>query len=185
MQTYHKRILLAIGGIIIVGIVGAALAALGFGSRSGVLGKPGSAVAYHFEPGKGLYLLSFSGELQSDYRGDVKVELAGSPAMDYRLVNLAPLRYFAQSQGKGLREQTLIGLQPGDKLALLVVMTPQLVKAEGFEVPIASCCVPPETLSSGSGEQPQPLTLSFLRSDNGQPLLRVPVQFAAPNVAGG
>jgi hypothetical protein len=177
MQGYHKRVLLTLGVIVALGIIGAALAALGFSSSTGSLGGSGSATPYRFTPGKGLYLLSFTGELAGNYRGDVKVELAGIPAMDYRLVNLAPLRFFAQSQGQELRDQTLVGLKPGDKVALLVLATPQLVKAKSFEVPIASCCVPPETLSSGSEDMPQPLMLSLLQADSGQPLLQIPVTF--------
>jgi len=177
MQSYHKRILLVIGVIVTLGIIGAALSALGFGSSTGRLGGSESATPYLFTPGKGLYLLSFTGELAGDYRGDVQVELSGTPAMDYRLVNLAPVRFFTRSQGQELRDQTLVGMKPGDKVALLVLATPQLAKAEGFEVPIASCCVPPETFSSGSKEMPQPLMLNFIQADSGLPLLQIPVTF--------
>jgi len=173
MKSYHKRLLLV---IVSLGIILAALTALGFGSVSVNLGGMAPVASYHFNPGKGLYLLSFNGELTGDYHGDVKVELAGTPAMDYRLVNLASL-YFAQGHGEGLQNQTLVGLKPGDKVALLVLAIPQRVKVEGFEVPIASCCVPPELLSSGTGHKRQPLTLRFLRADSGQPLLQIPVQF--------
>lgn len=173
----HKRFLLIIGIIVSLGITFAALAALGFSSSSGSLGASAPVAPYLFSPGKGLYLLSFSGELAGDYRGDVEVELAGNPAMDYRLVNLAPLLYFARSQGEGLQNQVLVGLKPGDQIAVLVLAIPQRVQVEGFEVPIASCCAPPETLSSGTGDKPQPLTLSFVRADSGQPLLQIPVEF--------
>lgn len=175
MMSYHQRFLLIIGSIVSLGITLAALAALGFSSSSATLGSPSPVAPYSFTPGKGLYLLSFSGELAGDYRGDVVVELAGNPAMDYRLVNLAPLRYFSRSQGEGLQKQTLVGLKPGDKVAVLVLAIPRRIQVEGFEMPIASCCAPPETLSSGTGDKP--LALSFVRADSGQPLLQIPVEF--------
>jgi len=177
MQSYHMRLLLVIVTIVSLGIILAALTAIGFGSASGSLGVSAPVATYQFTPGKGLYLLSFNGELTADYHGDVEVELAGNPAMDYRLVNLSPLRYFTQEHGVGLQNQSLVGLKPGDKISLLVLAIPQRVKVEGFEAPIASCCVPPELLSSGTGHKRQPLALRFLRADSGQTLLQIPVQF--------
>jgi hypothetical protein len=177
MKCYQKRLLLAIGIFASLGIILAALTALGCSSASGSLGGSAPVTPYQFTPGKGLYLLSFSGELAGDYHGDVVVELAGTPPMDYRLMNLAPLRFFAQGQGDGLQQQTLVGLGPGDKVAVLVLAIPRRVKVEGFEAPIASCCVPPELLSSGTGHKLRPLTLKFLRADSGQPLLQIPVEF--------
>jgi hypothetical protein len=101
--------------------------------------------------------------------------------MDYRLVNLAPIRIFGRNQGQGLKKHILHGLNRGDKLAILVVMQPQLVKVEGFEVPIASCCAPPRTRSSGSPDLSEPiqspLTLSLIAAASGKPLLQIPILF--------
>ena len=163
--------------IIAFGIVLAASMSLGFASRAGALVRPVTVEPYVLQPAKGLYLLTFSGDIEGGFSGDVKVILAGTPAMDYRLVNLAPARFFARSQGYGFQDGTLIGLKPGDKLAVLILMQPQLVKDEGLERPIASCCLPPETrLSRTNGDTPHPLALSFVDTANGKTLLQIPVE---------
>jgi hypothetical protein len=127
-------------------------------ARTGSLGDRTSAIEpFVLESGNGLYLLSFSGEINGEFQGDLRISLEGTPAMDYRLVNLAPIRFFGRNQGQGLKKHILHGLNRGDKLAILVVMQPQLVKVEGFEVPIASCCAPPRTRSSGSPDLSEPI----------------------------
>lgn len=182
MKALPVRILPATLLLVALGLVIAALLSLGVSARSGTLGHAMLPVApFQLEPGKGLYLLSFSGEIEEDCNPAVRVTLDGSPAMDYRLLDLTALHFPLQNRGGNWLDQTLIGCRSGDRLSLLVVMQPQRVQVEGFERPIASCCVPRQALSSTATDRDrasaQPLELNFTAVGNGQRLLRIPVIF--------
>jgi hypothetical protein len=181
MNPLRNRLLLAAALLIALAIVVVALRSVSYSARSGCFGDRATAIEpFQLEPGNGLYLLCFSGEISGEFQGNLRIALEGTPAMNYRLVNLAPIKYFGRSQGGGLNNELLRGLKPGDKLAILVVMQPQLVKVTGIGVPMASCCVPAKISSSstlGAGD-PLPLTLSMIEEASGKPLLQIPIRFA-------
>jgi hypothetical protein len=182
MTSLRNRLLLAAALLVALVILIAALLSISYSARSGSLGDRADVIEpFMLEPGNGLYLLAFSGEIHGEFQGNLRIVLEGTPAMNYRLINLAPIRFFGQNQGKGLRKKTLHGLKPGDKLAILVVMQPQLVKVEGFETPIASCCVPDQISPSRAGgpsdPAQQPLRLGFIEGADGRPLLQIPILF--------
>lgn len=61
------------------------------------------------------------------YRGDVKVVLEGKPEIDYEIFASGPIIDLNFRRLPEFRDNTLAGLQPKDRIALWVLMTPPVL----------------------------------------------------------
>lgn len=74
--------------------------------------------------GESGYTLIATATVIPPYRGDVRVELEGSPPMDHRIYLSGPVVDLGIRRHPELRENILRDLQPLDRIALWVVMKP-------------------------------------------------------------
>lgn len=157
----------------------------------GMLSLKGGKARHPFmiKSGKDGYTLIMTGVVLPPYRGDVKVALEGSPAMNYVIYDSEPVIDLGLHREPELEGSILRGVQSRDRLTLWVVMTPQsdedledLFNDDPGSVDPAT----ESTLLSDVGpEGHQPLKLSFYAAETGQKLLNIPVLFADLQPEGG
>ncbi len=76
------------------------------------------------EGGFGKYVLIATATVIPPYRGDAKVVLEGVPELDYKISASAPVIDLGLRRLPKLKGNILYNLQPGDRIALWVVMKP-------------------------------------------------------------
>ena len=77
--------------------------------------------------GSDLYTLIATATVIPPYKGDTRVVLEGSPAIDHEIHFTSPIIDLGVHDFPEFRDNTLYGLKPGDRLALWVVMRPPVL----------------------------------------------------------
>lgn len=93
----------------------------------------------YFESGKGHYMLISTATVIPPYKGDMKVVLEGTPAIDYQLYASAPAVDLGIRRLPKFKDNVYYGLRPKDRPAIWVEMKPPvldpvcgMVHKEGF-----------------------------------------------------
>lgn len=79
------------------------------------------------ESGKSGYTLISTATVIPPYRGDARVVLEGTPAMDYKIFFSGPVIDLGIRRRPQFRDNVLYGLQPKDRLALWVSIKPPVL----------------------------------------------------------
>jgi len=80
-----------------------------------------------FESGKEHYTLIVTAKVIPPYRGDARVVFQGNPKMDCEFFASTPVVDFNLRRHPEFKGNTFFGLQPRDRLALWVLMTPPVL----------------------------------------------------------
>ena len=148
---------------------------------------------FHLKPGKDHYTLIMTGRVLPPFKGDIDVVLEGIPTMNYRIHRSEPVIDLGVHRRPVFDGSVLRRVRPGDKLALWVDMSPQLTTAAELNDLFSTEPSPPaqqrsaqSDRSSASGSLAHvPLSLCFYDSATRDPLLKIPVNFADRQSAGG
>ena len=90
-------------------------------ARGGEAGHP-----IVLQGGEGLYSLIVTATVIPPYRGDTRLALQGQPALDYEVRFSEPVIDLSLRRRPAFRDNVLYGLQPGDRVALWVVIRPSI-----------------------------------------------------------
>lgn len=157
----------------------------------GMLSSDGGKARHPFvlKSGKDGYTLIMTGVVLPPYRGDVRIALEGTPAMDYSIYDSEPVINLGIHRRPELDGHILHGVKSGDRLALWVVMKPK--PTVNLEAPageatdaIQSSMEAARPGNAGTSGQ-QPLKLNFYAVNTEQKLLQIPVVFADLQQNGG
>jgi hypothetical protein len=162
---YTKSVLVCTAAVAI-SLVAATYRFRDSGHAVGMLGIQGGKArhAVQLDPGKGRYVLVVTGVVQPPYRGNARVELEGTPEMDYELHLSRPVVDLGLHRAPRLSGGVLEDLRPKDKFALWVIMRPK--DRQGFSAMSDRACHH---------------TLVFHDTESGKSLLRVPVTYHQPD----
>jgi YHS domain-containing protein len=99
------------------------------GHSIGVISAKGGEANHptSFKSGADLYTLISTATVIPPYRGDARVVLEGSPAIDHEIHFTAPVIDLGFHNLPEFRDNTLYGIEPGDRIALWVVMRPPVL----------------------------------------------------------
>lgn len=99
------------------------------GHSIGVISAKGGKANHptSFKSGSDLYTLISTATVIAPFRGDARVVLEGSPAIDHDIHLTAPVIDLGLHNLPEFRDNTLYGLEPGDRIALWVVMRPPIL----------------------------------------------------------
>ncbi len=150
----------------------------------GMLNKDGGKVRHPFllKSGEDRYFLIMTGVVLPPLKGEMRVALEGTPAMNYAIYDTEPVVNLGIHRRPMLDVDLLTGVQSRDTLALWVEMQPQ-----SYEFLFSD---EPEIGSFGKSSVvgpngDRPLSLSFYANDSGAQLLSIPVVFADLQTGGG
>ena len=116
------------------------------------------------ESGRGRYTQIVTATVLPGYRGNARVVLEGAPPMNCDMHLAVPVVDLGLRRKPRLRNRTLVDLQPGDRIALWLVMRPA-----GSAV--SSGSGPPPGISGGK------FSLAFYDTASGRSVLRIPIIF--------
>ena len=122
-----------------------------------------------FEAGWPRYMQITTATVLPPFRGDARVVLEGDGAPAYRLYYSEPIVNLGLKQIPRFENDTLMGLAPGDRIALWVEMTPGPGRAEAHAAGPGGHPANPE---AGGG-----IRLTFYDVKNDAPVLSVPFVF--------
>ena len=136
------------------------------GHAIGLISRKGGRVRHPacLESGKGRYTQIVTATVLPGYRGNARVDLEGAPSLDCDMHLAGPVVDLGLRRKPRLENRTLVDLQPGDRIALWLVMHP------------AGSCVtpgsgPPAGISGGK------YSLAFYDMASGRSVLRIPIIF--------
>jgi YHS domain-containing protein len=99
------------------------------GHSIGVISAKGGKANHptSFKSGSDLYTLISTATVIPPFRGNARVVLEGSPPIDHDILLTAPVIDLGIHDLPEFRDNTLYGLEPGDRIALWVVMRPPVL----------------------------------------------------------
>jgi len=182
-MIWRKSLLVFIASLVI------ALLAAGFrfsdsSHAIGMLSLKGGKGRHPFvvETGHSLYTLIMTGKILPPFRGDIRIALEGEPGMNYALYNSEPIFDLGLHRHPELDGTLLRSVQPGDRVALWVVMQPALpadgqAEYRGFLSQRVSAYLDHQSRNDAQGDS-SGLALCFYAVDSGRRLLRLPIVLA-------
>jgi hypothetical protein len=156
----------------------------------GLINQRGGKTLHRFTlaSGKQRYVLVATATVLPPFRGDIRVVLEGGPAMDYGVYDSLPLLALGPHHRPELHGDQLVGLKPGDRVTLWVVMRPR--DPRGLNNQSANESPPAAETAQGPGASAlhgghQPLALKFYDTSSRRPVLTLPIVFDGKEVLHG
>lgn len=130
----------------------------------GLISQRGGKVRHpaHLESGKSRYAQIITATVMPPYHGDARVVLEGSPPVKSEIHMARPIIPLGFRRTPRLEDQTLMDLQPGDRIALWLIMRP---------APVENDLTIPQTNKLCGGKY----ALAMYDTKSGRPILRAPI----------
>jgi hypothetical protein len=142
------------------------------GHAIGLISERGGKARHptYLEGGKERYTEIITATVLPPYRGDARVELEGSPPLNVEIHSAEPVVELGLRRKPRFRDNTLHGLEPGDRIALWLIMRPPSTEIKSGN----------DVAGEISGGK---YTVAFYDTLSSQSLLRIPIIFKGKEAA--